>query len=162
MNAHHFAEQDAQLGRLVRVHGLSKPRWIWVALAALMLVYVIPGAVFQFNALRVLMGLGLALGTALLSIVRIPKRVGIYELGMVIHSPLFFSTRRVLWRDVRNVRVESRQRSVWFGGLEVEIELQGHKTIYLGSGIEDVEGIANTVSYQRGTVATPQVPSPWR
>lgn len=160
MNAHHFAEQDAQLGRLVRVHGFAKPRWAWVALAALMLVYIVPAAVQQFNALRVLMGLGLVACTALLSIARIPKRVGIYELGMVIHSPLFFSFRTIFWRDVLNVRVE-RKHSNWISSAHVEIQLTNRTFIHLGSGVDDVEGIANAASYQRGTTSTPQVASPW-
>ena len=160
MNAHHFAEQDAQLGRLVRVHGFAKPRWAWVALACLMLVYIVPAAITQFDALRVLMGLGLVLCTALLSIARIPKRVGIYELGMVIHSPLFFSIRTVLWRDVLNVRVVSTH-SNWISSARVEIQLTNRTYIDLGGGVEDVEGIANTASYQRSAPSTPQVASPW-
>lgn len=157
MNALHFAEQDAQLGRLVRVHGAAKPRWMWVALAAVILLYVLHGAILQFDAMRVLLGLAFAIGTALVSVLRIPKRVGIYELGMVIHSPLFFSVRTVLWRDVTHVNLVKNHSSL---SVSVDIELRDRTVIYLGSGIEDVEGIANAASYQR-TTSTPHVSSPW-
>ena len=157
-----FPEHDAQLGRLVRVHGFAKPDWMYLVLAGVIALYTLGAFIVTFEVTRLLLGLAVTLGTALISICRIPKRVGIYEFGMIVESPLFFSTQTILFSDVRNVQLEYRRVRFGSNQVNVEIELTNCTWIYLGGGVEDAQGIANTVSYQRGVRQPTQQQTAWR
>ena len=158
-----FPERDAQLGCLGRVHGFAKPDWMYLVLAGVIALYTLGAFIVTFEVTRLLLGLAVALGTALISICRIPKRVALYEYGMIVESPLFFSTQTILFCDVRNVQLEHRRVRFGSNQVEVEIELTDRTWIYLGAGVEDAQGIANIVSHQRGTrQPVEQRASAWR
>lgn len=150
MNLTHFEDHDVQLGRLVRVHGFAKPDWVYLALAGMIMFYTLVAFVATLEPTRLLLGLGLALGVAAISVCRVPKRVALYEYGMIVESPLFYSTRTVLYAEVRNVTLVHTRAQLVRAAVDVEIELVDGSRVSLGAGVEDAKGIANAVSYQRG------------